>query len=210
MLFFGGAFGVMVCGITRAAFSSEAGLGSSSIAHAAAKTNEPVREGLVAMLEPFIDTIVICLMTALVVIISGVWNDPSMSASSGNLGVGLTSAAFGTVIPWFPYVLTICICLFAYSTMISWCYYGERGWIYVFDHFGGKGLGTVFIFRIVFVCCIVFGAVNSLSDVLDFSDVMILSMAFPNILGSLILAPKVLGKLKDYFARMKSAAEAEA
>ncbi|MDA0321533.1 MAG: alanine/glycine:cation symporter family protein [Verrucomicrobia bacterium] len=199
--FFGGMAGVMVMGIKRAAFSNEAGLGSAAIAHAAAKTDEPVREGLVAMLGPFIDTIVVCLMTALVVIITGAWNDASIPREAG---VALTTAAFGSVIPWFPYVLTGCIGLFAYSTMISWCYYGERGWIYLLDHFGGIGLKTVIVFRLVFLAAIVVGAVNKLSDVLDFSDAMILSMAFPNIVGSAILAPRVLRKVKDYWARYKS------
>ena len=199
--FFGGMAGVMVMGIKRAAFSNEAGLGSAAIAHAAAKTDEPVREGMVAMLGPFIDTIVVCLMTALVVIITGAWNDASIPREAG---VALTTAAFGSVIPWFPYVLTVCIGLFAYSTMISWCYYGERGWIYLLDHFGGIGLKTVIVFRLIFVAAIVVGAVNKLSDVLDFSDAMILSMAFPNIVGSAILAPRVLSKVKDYWARYKS------
>ncbi len=199
--FFGGMAGVMVMGIKRAAFSNEAGLGSAAIAHAAAKTDEPVREGMVAILGPFIDTIVVCLMTALVVIITGAWNDASIPREAG---VALTAAAFGSVIPWFPYVLTVCIGLFAYSTMIAWCYYGERGWIYLLDHFGGIGLKTVIVFRLIFVAAIVVGAVNKLSDVLDFSDAMILSMAFPNIVGSAILAPRVLSKVKDYWARYKS------
>jgi len=156
---------------------------------------------VVAMVGPFIDTIVVCLMTGMVVIITGAWNDPSIPASAG---VTLTTKAFGTVFSWFPYVLTGCIGLFAYSTMISWCYYGERGWIYLLDHFGGKGLKTVVIFRIVFVLFVIVGATNKLSDVLDFSDAMILSMAFPNIVGSVILAPRVIGKVKDYVRRYQS------
>jgi len=201
---FGGMVGVLVKGVTRAAFSNEAGLGSAAIAHAAAKTDEPVREGIVAMIGPFIDTMIVCLMTATVVIITGAWNDPEIAAKGGDLGITLTTEAFGSVIPWFPYILTACIGLFAYSTMISWCYYGERGWIYLLDHFNGSGLKTVIIFRIIFVICIVVGAVNKLSDVLDFSDVMILSMGFPNIVGSIILAPTVLKKVKDYWKRYKS------
>lgn len=203
--FFGGSIGVLIMGIRRASFSNEAGLGSSAIAHAAAKTDEPVREGLVAMLEPFIDTVVVCFMTASVVIITGTWSDPSLASQGSNIGVTLTSAAFGSVIPWFPYVLAICICLFAYSTMISWCYYGERGWIYLLDHFEkGLGLSSVIVFRLIFVFFIVVGAVNSLSDVIEFSDLMILSMAFPNILGSMFLAPKVYEKLRDYCGRLKA------
>jgi AGCS family alanine or glycine:cation symporter len=199
--FYGGMAGVLVWGIKRAAFSNEAGLGSAAIAHAAAKTDEPVREGIVAMIGPFIDTIVVCTMTALVVIITGAWNDPSIPQSAG---VTLTTAAFGKAIEWFPYVLTGCIALFAYSTMISWCYYGERGWIYLLDHLGGMGLKTVHVFRVIFVLCIIMGAIYPLRDVLDFSDAMILSMAFPNILGSIILAPTVLRRVRDYWSRYTS------
>lgn len=204
--YLGGAVYVMVQGIRRAAFSNEAGLGSAAIAHAAAKTDEPVREGIVAMIGPFIDTIVICTMTALVVIITGAWEDPSIPKSAG---VALTTAAFGSAISWFPYVLTACIVLFAYSTMISWCYYGERGWIYLLDHLGeGVGLRSVIIFRIVFLSFTFLGAVTSLGAVIDFSDMMILAMAFPNIVGSVILAPLVLVKVKDYWSRYTSGAMA--
>lgn len=198
----GGLIGVMVVGIQRAAFSNEAGLGSAAIAHAAAKTDEPVREGMVAMIGPFIDTIVVCTMTALVVIITGAWQNPELTSASG---VSLTSAAFKSSISWFPYVLTACVALFAYSTLISWCYYGERGWIYLLDHVGeGIGLKSVVVFRLVFVLCIIVGAINSLTDVLNFSDVMILSMCLPNILGSIILAPTVFRHAKDYLGRLKS------
>ena len=201
--YYGGFFGVLVMGVSRAAFSNAAGLGSAAIAHAAAKTEEPVREGIVGMIGPFIDTIVVCSMTAMVVIITGMWNDPSIPQSAG---VTLTTEAFGSVIGWFPYILTLCIGLFAYSTMISWCYYGERGWIYLLDHIGeeGYGLKTVVLFRMIFVVFIVVGAVSKLSDVLDFSDAMIFSMAFPNIVGSIILAPKVLKKVRDYWERYQS------
>lgn len=199
--FYGGMVGVLVWGIRRAAFSNEAGLGSAAIAHAAAKTNEPVREGIVAMIGPFIDTIVVCTMTALVVIITGAWNDPTIPQSAG---VSLTTAAFGNAADWFPYILTACIALFAYSTMISWCYYGERGWIYLFDHFNNSGIKTVVVFRLIFVAAIVYGAVEKLGDVLDFSDAMILSMAFPNIVGSILLAPKVWSLVQDYWQRYTS------
>lgn len=202
--FFGGLIGVMVTGVQRAAFSNEAGLGSAAIVHAAAKTDEPVREGIVAMIEPFIDTIVICLMTALVVVVTGTWSDPELAAQGGNIGVTLTSKAFETVIPWFPYVLTFSICLFAYSTMIAWCYYGERGWIYLLDHFGGIGERTVIVFRIMFVAAILVGAMNPLSQVIDFTDAMILSMALPNILAMVLLAPVVRSATKDYMQRLRS------
>jgi alanine or glycine:cation symporter, AGCS family len=204
---FGGAMGVLVTGVTRAAFSNEAGLGSAAVVHAAAKTDEPVREGVVAMLGPFIDTIVICTMTALVVIVTGAYEAGDAAEKTGyaNGGVALTMIAFESAASWLPYVLTISIALFAYSTMISWCYYGERGWIYLIDHFGeGKGIQTVIVFRLLFLAFILVGALNSLSDVLLFSDLMILSLAFPNIIGSIILAPKVLKMLKDYTTRLSS------
>jgi AGCS family alanine or glycine:cation symporter len=202
--FFGGLMGVLVIGVQRAAFSNEAGLGSAAVAHAAAKTNEPVREGMVAMLGPFIDTIMVCFMTAMVVIITGQWNAPEVINATGLQGASVTSGAFATVFSWFPWVLSVCIALFAYSTMIAWCYYGERGWIYLLDHFDGMGLKTVIVFRIVFVCAVVVGATQPLSDVLDFSDIMILSMAFPNIIGSVLLAPKILPLVNDYWDRFKS------
>ena len=199
--FYGGFVGVLVWGIRRASFSNEAGLGSAAIAHAAAKTEEPVREGLVAMIGPCIDTIIVCFMTAMVVIITGAWNDPTLSQSDG---VTLTTKAFESAIGWFPLILTISIGLFAYSTMISWGYYGERGWIYLLDHFGGIGLKTVVIFRVIFVLFVLVGAVYPLRAVLDFSDAMVLGMAFPNIIASIILAPRVLEKVKDYWHRYQS------
>ncbi len=194
---FGGFMGVLVWGVQRASFSNEAGLGSSAIAHAAAKTDVPVREGLVAMLEPFIDTVIVCTMTALVVIVSGVWQDPNLPAQ----GAALTSAAFATVIPWFPVVLSICVLLFAYSTMISWCYYGERGWIYLMDHFG-LGTKTLPIFRIVFVAFVFIGSVANLGAVLDFSDMLILCMALPNIIGSVLLIPVLRKSERAYFQQL--------
>ncbi len=199
---YGGVVGVVVWGVQRASFSNEAGVGSSSIAHAAAKTKEPVREGLVAMMEPFIDTIIVCVMTALVVVVSGAWNDPSIPQSAG---VSLTAAAFATVLPWFPKLLSVCVLLFAYSTMISWCYYGERGWIYLLDHWGGRGLTTVPVFRVIFVCFVFFGSVAQLDAVLKFSDLLILCMAFPNIVGSILLAPRLRRVVWDYFRRHRAA-----
>lgn len=204
---YGGLMGVLVWGVKRASFSNEAGIGSSAIAHAAARTKEPVREGLVAMMEPFIDTIIVCVMTALVVIVSGAWSDPNIPQSAG---VSLTAAAFETVLPWFPKLLAVCVLLFAYSTMISWCYYGERGWIYLLDHWNGRGLATVSLFRIVFVCFVFFGAVAKLGAVLEFSDLLILCMAFPNILGSVLLAPRVRRIVEDYFRRMDASKQAPA
>lgn len=193
----GGVIGVIIIGFKRAAFSNEAGLGSAAIAHAAAKTEEPVREGIVALLEPFIDTIVICAMTAMVVIITGAYVDSPVGAD----GAAVTMHAFRHlpyVGSWFPYLLSLCIILFAYSTMISWCYYGERSWISLF------GNNTLLVFRVTFVAFVFIGSVTKLSAVLDFSDLMILCMAFPNILGGLILAPMVRSRLRDYWSRYRS------
>jgi AGCS family alanine or glycine:cation symporter len=191
---FGGFLGVMIQGVRRAAFSNEAGLGSAAFAHAAAKTNEPAREGMVAMIGPFIDTIIICLMTAMVCMITGVYNDPEFAGK----GVSMTSAAFETFIPGASYVLAMVVILFAYSTMISWSYYGERAWEYLF------GLRSIIIYRIMFVCFVFLGSVTSLSSVLEFSDAMILGMAFPNIICGIILSPQIKSVLNDYWARVKS------
>ena len=189
---FGGFVGVMVQGFKRAAFSNEAGLGSAAIAHSAAKTDEPAREGMVAMIGPFIDTIVICLMTSMVLLSTGVYEDKDVA------GAAMTARAWESLGSGFPAVLSICIVLFAYSTMISWCYYGERAWGYLF------GFKTVTIFRLIFVAFVFFGSILNLGSVLDFSDLMILCMAFPNIVGGIILAPMVKRKLTDYWGRYTS------
>ena len=178
---YGGVLGIMVTGITRAVFSNEAGIGSAAIAHSAAKTEEAAREGIVAMIGPFIDTIVICTMTALVVMLTGVYQDPALQGK----GAEMTATAFGSVIPGAEYVLAIVICLFAYSTMISWEYYGERAWEYLF------GTGSMIVFRLLFVFFVFVGAVTQLEDVINFSDLMILSMAFPNIIGGILLRDKL-------------------
>ena len=196
---YGGFWGVLVVGIKRAAFSNEAGLGSAAFAHAAARTNEPAREGMVAMIGPFIDTIVICLMTALVCMITGVYTDPQFQASEGFIvGAKMTSAAFDSFLPGARYVLAIGVMLFAYSTMISWSYYGERAWEYLF------GSRFNLIFRVIFVVFVVFGSVVTLKNVLDFTDMLILSMAFPNIIGGVILSPQIKACLQDYWGRLKS------
>ena len=192
---YGGFIGVLVQGIRRAVFSNEAGVGSAAIAHAAAKTDEPVREGMVAMLGPFIDTVVICTMTALVVIVSGAYNTPEAGK-----GVEMTRWAFSETLSWFPTVLNISVFLFAYSTMISWSYYGEKAWQYIF----GTTKKAIIIYRILFLGFIVLGAVASLENVITFSDLMILSMAFPNIIGGVILAPRVKVLLQDYWRRYKA------
>jgi AGCS family alanine or glycine:cation symporter len=195
----GGMVGVLVQGFKRAAFSSEAGIGSAAIAHSAAAVKYPVRQGFVALYEPFIDTIVICTMTALVIILTGVYNAPEHHALvAASKGAALTAVAFGTVISWFPAVLSISVVLFAYSTMISWSYYGERCWTFVF------GERYSMVFRISFVLFVVLASVVSAGKILDFSDLLILSMAFPNFLALYLLQGKVAAALKAYFGMLDS------
>ena len=181
-------------GIKRAVFSNEGGVGSASIAHSAAKTDEPVREGIVAMVGPFIDTIVVCFMTASVILITADIN-PMYNPGSGINGAELTSAAFGSVISWFPYVLSIVVFLFSYSTMISWYYYGDKGWKYLF------GDSSIKVYQAMYLGCVVLGSVASLGNVIDFSDMMILSCGFPNIIGAMFLLPIIKPKLSEYWNR---------
>ena len=190
----GGFIGVLVVGFQRAAFSNEAGVGSAAIAHSAAKTNHPPSEGFVALLEPFIDTVVVCTLTALVLIFTG------KHELTGVSGVELTSSAFGSVISWFPYVLSVAVFLFAFATMISWSYYGMRSWTYIF----GKSSRSELIYKLLFLLFVVLGASVSLGAVLDFSDMMILAMSFPNIIGLYILSGEVRTDLKEYLVKLKS------
>jgi AGCS family alanine or glycine:cation symporter len=191
----GGLIGVLIVGFQRAAFSNEAGVGSASIAHSASKTNEPVSEGIVALLEPFIDTVVVCTMTALVLIFTGF-----ADGSSDLTGAELTSAAFSTVFPWFKYVLMVAIMLFAFSTMISWSYYGLKSWTYLF----GNSKASEIAYKVLFLLFIVVGSASSLGAVLDFSDMMILGMAFPNILGLYFLSGEVRADLIKYYNDLKT------
>jgi AGCS family alanine or glycine:cation symporter len=203
----GGIIGVLIVGFQRAAFSNEAGVGSASIAHAAVKTNRPVSEGFVALLEPFIDTVVICTMTALVIIFTGYY-DPTVAGDME--GVELTSRAFESVFPWFSWLLVVAVILFAFSTMISWSYYGLNGFKYLFGNwFRNKKVTknlylSSLVYYIIFLTFIVVGSASSLGAVVDFSDFMILSMAFPNILGLIILAPEVKQDLKKYMQDVKN------
>jgi alanine or glycine:cation symporter, AGCS family len=198
----GGAVGVIFQGFKRAAFSNEAGVGSASIAHAAVKTNDPASEGLVALMEPFIDTIVICTMTCLLIVISNM--DGSILEYGGSIsfdeGVVVTSNAFAQTISWFPYLLSIAVILFAFSTMISWSYYGIQSWTYLF----GKSKANEIIYKTIFCIFVIIGASSSLGAVIDFSDAMILSMAFPNFIGLVILAPVVKNELKKYLQKIKA------
>jgi len=195
----GGMIGVIVQGFKRAAFSSEAGIGSAAIAHSAASVKYPVRQGFVALYEPFIDTIVICTMTALVIVITGVYNAPEYAhLVAESKGAALTAVAFGSVISWFPMILSVSVVLFAYSTMISWSYYGERSWTYVF------GERFSMLFRVIFVCFVVLASITSAGNILDFSDLLILSMAFPNLIALYLLQGKVSDALKEYMAKLRS------
>jgi AGCS family alanine or glycine:cation symporter len=199
---YGGFVGVMMTGIRRAAFSNEAGLGSASIAHAAAKTDEPVSEGIVALLEPFIDTVVVCTMTGLVIVVTGVYDVNQFPECAGFIndgkGAPLTAVAFSTAIGWFPWILTAAVCLFAYSTLISWSYYGERCWSHLFGH------KTALVYKIMFLGFVFLGSIVKAQNIIDFADLMILSMAFPNILGVALLSGKIRRALDDYWNRLKS------
>ncbi len=191
----GGFIGVLVVGFQRAAFSNEAGVGSASIAHSASKTKEPVSEGSVALLEPFIDTVVVCTITALVLIFTGYGDD-----QQGLQGAALTSAAFQSVFPWFRYVLIVAIFLFAFSTMISWSYYGQKAFTFLF----GRTNTVRIIYKLIFLFFIVIGSSSSLGAVLDFSDMMILGMAFPNVLGLVLLSGEVRKDMISYYQRLKT------
>ncbi len=195
---YGGFLGVLVMGVKRAAFSNEAGVGSAAIAHSAAKTEHPVREGIVALMGPFIDTVVICTMTGLVIVITGAYDVTLYPAHQalieGNEGARLTSEAFASVVSWFPYVLTVAATLFAYSTMISWSYYGERCWTFLFGDWAS------IYYKLLFLGFVFLGSIVTATKILDFSDLMILSMAFPNILGLLLLSGKVKAALNRYWS----------
>ena len=208
----GGFVGALIQGFRRAAFSNEAGVGSAAIAHSAVKTKEPITEGFVSLLEPFIDTVVICTMTALVIIISGqLITDPetglflltdggTIQTIDGNTGVSLTSAAFASAFSWFPYVLALAVVLFAFSTMISWSYYGLKAWTYLF----GEGKTTELIFKLIFCVFVVIGASANLGPVIDFSDAAIFAMAVVNIFCLYFLMKVVRKELQSYSARLKS------
>ncbi|WP_055413610.1 alanine/glycine:cation symporter family protein [Nonlabens sp. YIK11] len=199
----GGAIGVLVQGFRRAAFSNEAGVGSASIAHSAVRTKYPASEGLVALLEPFIDTVVVCTMTAVVLIITGNV-DPANAGLADADAILLTSDAFGSVISWFPYVLTLAVVMFAFSTMISWSYYGYQAWAYLF----GRTSRTEYTYKILFCIFVVVGSAASLGNVIGFSDAMIFSMMVPNMIGIVLLAPKVKKEMNRYMKAIRLKREA--
>ena len=203
---FGGFLGVLILGFKRAAFSNEAGIGSAAIAHSAARVPHPSREGIVALLEPFVDTIVVCTMTALVIVITGayaptteVFGDQAVAMVGyikADDGAALTSAAMGSALWFMPHVLAVAVVLFAYSTMISWSYYGERCWAYLF------GDNSSIVYRILFVIFIVLGSVATAKNILNFGDLLIFGMVLPNIVGVVLLSGKVKVKYDDYCKRL--------
>jgi AGCS family alanine or glycine:cation symporter len=207
----GGFVGALIQGFKRAAFSNEAGVGSAAIAHSAVQTSEPITEGFVSLLEPFIDTVVICTMTALVIIITGqLVFDPLQGvytlSSTGHIetlnnhqGVALTSAAFESTISWFPFMLCIAVVLFAFSTMLSWSYYGLKAWTYLV----GEGYWSAVIYKVIFCSFTFIGAVMSLGPVIDFSDAALFTMAVINIISLIILMPIVKKELVIYTEKLK-------
>jgi AGCS family alanine or glycine:cation symporter len=197
----GGLFGAMIQGFQRAVFSNEAGLGSAGIAHSAARVKYPVRQGLVSLYEPFIDTVVVCTMTALVVILTGTYlggTEVLDTAIAAKQGAVITSAAFGSVVSWFPTVLGFAIFMFAFSTMISWSYYGERAWVYLF------GIRSSIIYKLIFLSFIVVATVANTGTMVDFSSTLFLALAIPNIFGLLIMSGDVRRMLSEYIEKLKS------
>jgi alanine or glycine:cation symporter, AGCS family len=200
----GGVIGALVVGFQRAAFSNEAGLGSAPIAHSAVKTRHPATEGYVAMLEPFVDTVVICTMTALTIVVADTpyWRDAQAAALAGEdpAGVTVTSSAFETVLPWFPYVLTLAVALFAISTMITWGYYGQKAWTYLF----GRTAVSERVYQVVFCLFVVVGSVLTLGAVLDFADAVLFLLALFNITGLYLLAPVVKEEVEAFRAARRN------
>ena len=193
----GGMVGAIIVGFQRALFSNEAGIGSASIAHSAVQTDEPASEGLVSLLEPFIDTVVICTLSSLVIVTTAY---PNGLMDSGLEGIALTSAAFAHHFSWAPYPLAIAALLFAFSTSIAWSYYGLKGWTYLF----GEGAVTQMLFKAIFCAFIALGCMIQLTAVLDFSDAMVFLIAVPNILGLYLFAPEVKREVNDYIRRVKA------
>lgn len=202
----GGAIGVVIVqGFKRAAFSNEAGIGSASIAHSAVKTKNPASEGMVALLEPFIDTVLVCTMTALVIIISDLLPGANVVDYGVEVteGVKVTSMAFSQTLSWFPWVLALAVLLFAFSSMISWSYYGFQAWSYLFGR--SKVIGNVY--KVIFCLFVIVGAASKLDSVINFSDAMIFAMLVPNMVGLIILAPTVRRELKTYIGKIQSLKE---
>jgi AGCS family alanine or glycine:cation symporter len=193
----GGALGAMIIGFQRAVFSNEAGIGSASIAHSAVRTDEPVTEGYVSLLEPFIDTIVICTITALVIGTSQV-AQPGFAGDA--TGVAMTSLAFERQFSWFPYPLALAAVLFAFSTMIAWSYYGMKGWSYLF----GESPRMQTTYKVIFCAFVALGCMVQLGPLLDISDAFVFLICVPNILGLYFLAPIVRTEMDEYMRRLNS------
>ncbi len=189
----GGFVGVLIQGFRRACFSNEAGAGSAAIAHSAARTGEPVREGMVALLEPFVDTLIVCNVTGVVIVVTGAYANPAAGT-----GIAMTSWAFATVFPWFPVLLSIIAFLFAYSTMISWSYYGEQCWAHLF------GVRSILLYKTIFLVFTWLGAIFEATAVTDFGDMMILGMAFPNLIGVFLLSGQIKADLDVYWRKLQA------
>lgn len=189
-----GAFIAFAVGMRRAVYSCEAGIGSAVIAHSAAKTREPVSEGLVALLEPLFDTVIMCSMTALMIVVTGVWDD-------GPQDIKLASDAFATVIGWFPYVLAVAVFLFAYATLIAWGYYGLQAWGFLFGHSRFKdGL-----YKLLYCAALPLGSVLDITRVVGLVDSVFFLMAIPNIIGLYLFAGEIRADVNGYLRRMKNA-----
>jgi AGCS family alanine or glycine:cation symporter len=203
----GGIAGVIIQGFRRAAFSNEAGAGSAAIAHSAVRTKYPASEGIVALLEPFIDTVIICTMTAVVIVLFNMDGHFQYGGTSVMIdgqavnGVDLTARAYNDILPGFNIVLTVAVVLFAFSTLISWSYYGLQAWKYLF----GRSKASDLSFKVLFCIFTVIGAASTLGSVIAFSDAMILAMVFPNMIGLFFLFPKVRQELNRYLAAIKGA-----
>ncbi len=189
----GGLIGAFVAGMRRAVFSSEAGIGTAVVAHSQARTREPASEGMVALLEPFIDTVLICSLTGLTIVVAGVWNP----ATNGGLeGVAMTSAAFATVAPWFPAVLAVAVLLFAFSTVISYGFYGGEG----FQHLAGHGRWQSLAYKIAFCALLPLSAILDLGKIVDLIDSLFFLMAIPNIIGVYLLAGPLRAEVDRYLS----------
>lgn len=187
----GGMIGAILIGLRRAFFSNEAGVGSAPIVHATTRNKNPVREGSVALIEPIIDSVLICGMTGLIIVVTGAYMNVD-----GMTGVPLTSMAFETVIPWFPHVLTLCVLLFAFSTALTWSYYGERAWNYL------TGERYVTLYYLIFCTLTFLGGITQLGPVVSLSDLMLLSMAVPNLLGLFLMSGMIHRMIKQYKAEL--------
>jgi alanine or glycine:cation symporter, AGCS family len=196
---YGGFLGVLVIGFRRAAFSNEAGVGSAAIVHSASKTQHPIQEGIVSILEPFIDTVVMCTFTAIVIVVTRAYDNPDyLDLIHSKNGAGITSKAFGQAHYSFPWILCLVVFLFAYATVIAWSYYGERCFTYLF------GEKYSMVYKVIFCIVIFMGSITTSTNIMEFGDLMILGMAFPNVIGCFLLRDKVRIKLEEYLILLKS------